>query len=120
MNNQATRCSTGEVIDGLKNGGATLIDVRPVDAYNGWRMQNELRGGHIRGAKSLPAKWTKYIDWIEIVRSKGLSRRDKLILYGYEQDLTEKVARRFIKAGYRDVGVYHDFIQHEGGDRQAG
>ncbi len=30
-------------------------------------------GGDILGVpKSLPLKWTKYIDWIEIVRTKGI------------------------------------------------
>jgi 3-mercaptopyruvate sulfurtransferase SseA len=30
-----------------------IIDVRPVDACNGWRMQNESRGGHIAGTKDM-------------------------------------------------------------------
>jgi len=60
-----------------------IIDVRPVDAYNGWMLQNESRGGHIKGAKSLPAKWTNYIDWIEIVRSKGILPEHTVVLYGY-------------------------------------
>lgn len=37
-----------------------IVDVRPVDAYNGWSLQNEPRGGHIQGAKSIAAKWTRY------------------------------------------------------------
>jgi len=35
-----------------------IIDVRSVDAYNGWQTIGEVRGGHIQGAKSLPYKWT--------------------------------------------------------------
>ena len=46
-----------------------IIDVRPADAYNGWKQRGELRGGHIKGAKSLPSKWLNYIDWIEIGRA---------------------------------------------------
>jgi hypothetical protein len=43
-----------------------IIDLRPVDAYNGWQIQNESHSGHIKGAKSLPASWSEYIDWIEM------------------------------------------------------
>lgn len=62
--------STNELLGYLNDGNVKIIDVRSVNAYNGWKLKGEKRGGHIKGAKSLPAKWAKYIDWIEIVRSK--------------------------------------------------
>jgi thiosulfate/3-mercaptopyruvate sulfurtransferase len=93
-----------------------LIDVRPVDAYNGWRLESEPRGGHIEGAKSLPAKWADYIDWIEIVQSKGIETGDSVILYGHDKEETESVARLFLRAGYRDVSVYHRFASQWSAD----
>ncbi len=51
-----TKISTQELITLIENTDTKLIDVRPIDAYNGWKMQNEKRGGHIKGAKSLPLK----------------------------------------------------------------
>ena len=33
-----------------------------------------------------------------------------MILYGYDKSETEEVAIQFIKAGYHDVKVYHNFI----------
>ena len=110
MRSRIVRRTTQEIIGQLKNRESKLIDVRSGDAYNGWRLRNEPRGGHIEGAGSLPGKWTNYIDWIEIVRSKGLSPQDALILYGHEKEETELVARRFLKAGYNNVSVYHDFV----------
>ena len=99
-----------ELIKLLGQAGIKIIDVRPVDAYNGWRLQNEKRGGHIIGAKSLPASWTNYIDWIEIIRSKNILPQDKIVIYGYSQKDNETVARLFLKAGYRDIRVYNHFI----------
>jgi thiosulfate/3-mercaptopyruvate sulfurtransferase len=61
-----------------------IIDVRPVDAYNGWRLKNETRGGHIPHSKSLPVKWLNYVDWIEIVRYKNILPEDTVIVYGYD------------------------------------
>ncbi|WMW26157.1 rhodanese-like domain-containing protein [Methanolobus sediminis] len=88
-----------------------LIDIRSVDAYNGWKENDEARGGHIKGAKSLPYKWLHYIDWIEIVRNKGILPDDPLVIYGYDQKKTEEVARQFERAGYSDVTVFNSFSE---------
>ena len=102
--------TTNELYNKLAEKDTIIIDVRPVNAYNGWQLQNESRGGHIKGAKSLPVKWADYIDWIEIVRSKGLVPGHKIILYGYQKENTEKVARLLHKAGFNDISLYHHFI----------
>ena len=94
----------------LEEPDITIIDIRSPDAYNGWIDNNEVRGGHIKGAKSLPFKWSKYIDWIEIVRSKKISPEHTLIIYGYDKTNIEKVAKQFVKSGYPNVFVYHSFI----------
>ncbi len=102
--------TTKELFDRLEDQKLMIIDVRPVDAYNGWKHNNEARGGHIKGAKSLPVKWVNYIDWIEIVKSKEITTDNVLILYGDSKAETEKVAQQFIKAGYPNVHVYHQFL----------
>jgi len=109
MSDRIKEVCTEELSDLLEGGRTKIIDVRPVDAYNGWTFGGEARGGHMKGAKSLPAKWMNYIDWLEIVRSKKIAPDDALILYGSDRGETEKVARQFEKAGYPDVGVYHGF-----------
>ena len=110
MSHKLYRVSTKELIPIIKNKKALIIDVRPVDAYNGWILQGEARGGHIKGAKSLPLKWTKYIDWIEIVRSKGILPENRIVLYAYSSKEAETVAQLFIRAGYSDVSVYNHFV----------
>jgi thiosulfate/3-mercaptopyruvate sulfurtransferase len=102
--------STAELLNQLKDPQTTIIDVRPVEAYNGWKIKNEARGGHIRGARSLPLKWTNYIDWIEIVRSKEILPDQSLIIYGYESSESELVADRFFRSGYESIKVYNLFL----------
>ncbi|HEX3020155.1 MAG TPA: rhodanese-like domain-containing protein [Chitinispirillaceae bacterium] len=102
---------TTEVAKKLNIPHVKLIDIRPVEAYNGWRLENECRGGHIQSAKSLPLKWTQYIDWTDIVRSKKIDPQDELIIYGYHKDESEKVANLFLMAGYRKVGLYNKFLK---------
>jgi len=111
MSNNIRVVTTEEVRDRLKDENSKIIDVRSVDAYNGWKSRNEARGGHIKGARSLPIKWLNYIDWLEIVRSKGINPEDSLVLYCYNSEDAEKVARQFVKAGYKDVSIYKEFIK---------
>jgi thiosulfate/3-mercaptopyruvate sulfurtransferase len=101
---------TQELNTFCENNNGFLIDARPIDAYNGWKLKNESRGGHIKGAKTLPLKWTNYIDWIEIVRSKGILPEHKIVIYSYSDEDSEKVAQQFAKAGYNDLSIYNSFI----------
>jgi len=102
--------STAELHKQLDNPQTTVIDIRPVEAYNGWKLNKEARGGHIKGARSLPLKWTNYIDWIEIVRSKGILPDQSLIIYGNGPEEALLVAERFLRSGYDQIRVYEHFV----------
>ncbi len=102
--------STKELLRQKDDPAVKIVDIRPVDAYNGWKEHHEPRGGHIAGAKSLPFKWSHYIDWIEIVRSKTITPDNTIIVYGYDKKEIEQVAELFKRAGYPHVNVYHHFV----------
>ena len=104
-----TEISADELLNRLENPETKIIDIRSVDAYNGWKERNEKRGGHIKGAKSLPAKWAKYIDWIEIVHSKEILPDDFIIVYGYDKTQIEKIADLFKKTGYLNINVFYSY-----------
>ncbi|MFO7868154.1 MAG: rhodanese-like domain-containing protein [Bacteroidales bacterium] len=105
------KLSTEELCKHIEKKDATLIDIRPVDAYNGWRLNTEKRGGHIQGAKSLPAQWTTYIDWIEMVHHKNIKPEDLLILYGYSVQEAEEVAEFFLRSGFTNIRIYPYFTE---------
>jgi molybdopterin synthase sulfurtransferase len=109
MANMTTEISTSQLFSLLGNPDINIIDARPVDAYNGWQLKNEPRGGHIEGAKSLPLKWAYYIDWIEMVRLKQILPESQIVIYGYKNTDIDIVASRFIKSGYNNVSVYYHF-----------
>ena len=102
---------TDEVLKLIDQPGTKIIDIRSVNAYNGWQENGEPCGGHINGARSLPYKWIDYIDWIEIVQSKAIFPKDKIIIYGYDKNEIDVVAQQFSKAGYVDINVYYDFME---------
>jgi thiosulfate/3-mercaptopyruvate sulfurtransferase len=107
---QISSISTEELLDNIDNSSFKIIDVRSVDAYNGWKFNNEQRGGHIKNARSVPFKWLHYIDWIEIIHGKGILPKHSIVIYGYTRDEIDKVAHQFIKAGYQQVQAYYHFI----------
>jgi len=38
--------STAELIEFIEERSGFVVDVRPVDAYNGWALKGEAQGGH--------------------------------------------------------------------------
>ncbi len=110
MSESVNQLSTNKLLEYVHDKSAVIIDTRTVDAYNGWQLQNENRGGHIKGARSLPAKWCNYIDWIEIVRSKEILPKHKIIVYGYAENEIKTVTKMFLRAGYPDVNIYSNFV----------
>jgi molybdopterin synthase sulfurtransferase len=106
-----------QLLSQLDKPDINIIDTRAVDAYNGWRQQGEVRGGHIEGARLLPVKWTNYMDWIEIVRSKGILPENKIVVYGYKREDIQKVAERFRKSDFNDVVIYEQFCDEWCADR---
>ncbi len=109
MNKNFAEVNTEQVHAALHKAQFKLLDVRAIDAYNGWEMRDESRGGHIPGARSMPAKWTRYIDWIDILKTKNINPEDKVVLYG-DNDVT-KIGERFRRAGFSNINIYPDFVQ---------
>jgi molybdopterin synthase sulfurtransferase len=81
----------------------TVVDVRPLSAFNGWRVGDESRGGHIPGAVSLPAAWLVSIDRAEIDRllaGTAIEPDREVVIYG--QDDAEAT---FVADALRTHGV---------------
>ncbi|HET7702718.1 MAG TPA: rhodanese-like domain-containing protein [Candidatus Limnocylindrales bacterium] len=70
----------------------TIVDIRPLSAFNGWRAGNEPRGGHIPGAVAFPAAWLDSVDEAEIERllagKQVVAGRD-VVVYGQAADTTD-------------------------------
>ncbi len=107
---QFIELSTQEVLNHLNKSNVKLIDVRSINAYNGWKLKNEARGGHIKGAKSLPEQWSTDVDWSFYVETKKILPRHQIIVYGYNSPQVLKIARLFSESGYENVSLYQRFI----------
>lgn len=108
--------TTWELLRAAESRKSIIIDVRPVDAYNGWKMRGEMRGGHIRGAKSLPATWATLPEWKTILDFKHIGQQDELVLYGYSPDEATLLVERFQLNGYEKISVYNGFVNEWSSD----
>ena len=108
---QYKELSTKEVVELLEDKNTKIIDIRSSDAYNGWRCEDEARGGHIKGAKSLPSAWLKLENWLEIVQTKRILPNDNLVIYGYDEKDNLSVCEAFSKAGYKNIAIYNHFVK---------
>jgi 3-mercaptopyruvate sulfurtransferase SseA len=80
--------STEELAGRLGETGMTVVDVRPLPEFNGWRSPGAARGGHVLGAVALPAAWLPRLDDAELrslLQNKGLAASAQTVVYGDEE-----------------------------------
>jgi len=86
----------------LADSELTIVDVRPLSAFNGWRVGDEPRGGHIPGAVSLPAAWLESVDGPEIARllaGKRVGPGRDVVVYGQDDVEAARVADALVTHG---------------------
>ncbi|MEX2604974.1 MAG: rhodanese-like domain-containing protein [Gracilimonas sp.] len=110
--------SAQELVNLQGKSNTILIDIRPIAAYNGWTLQEESRGGHIPGAKSIPLQWTNYMDWVEVLEEKYITKDHTIIIYGYSSDDTQIMAENLSKLGFSKLLVYNNFINEWSADKK--
>jgi len=101
--------STDTLVQSLADPDHTLLDVRPMAAYNGWTLNGESRGGHVPGAKSIPLEWTQYMDWIEVVDDKQIDAGAPITVYGYSGEEASDMANKLARLGFEDIRLYNAF-----------
>jgi 3-mercaptopyruvate sulfurtransferase SseA len=100
--------STAALRQRLFDRDLAIVDVRPLSAYNGWRMSGEARGGHIPGAVAFPSAWLSSVDHAEVERllhSKNVVPSREVVLYGHAGDVSA-VRARLADLGHATVGIY--------------
>jgi molybdopterin synthase sulfurtransferase len=106
-------CTTAELRRRLGDPDLRVVDVRPLPAYNGWRLDGEPRGGHLPGASALPARWLGSLDGTDLQQlldAKGIVRDGETVLYGARPADVEAARARLEDAGHTQVRTYaHDW-----------
>lgn len=117
MPTQFIEIITDEMLSRAKNSEVMVVDIRPIAAFNGWKLQKEKRGGHIHGASCFPFEWTRYeFELQELFLEKGMVPDRSISLYGYSGKETKDMAKLLLDAGYKDVSVYNRFQEEWSAD----
>lgn len=101
--------STAELRRRLAEPELTIVDVRALSAYNGWRRNGEARGGHVPGAVAFPSAWLTSVDDAEVARlldSKGVVPGREIVLYGDGFADVTAVGSRLADLGHSGVRSY--------------
>lgn len=101
--------TTEGLAEALETSRRPVLDARDVNAYNGWRLGDEERGGHIPGARSLPARWVGEHFWEDALRSKHLPAGARPVVYAHRREDALKLARALLRSGSAPPDVYHGF-----------
>ncbi len=108
--NNIPRITTSEVQEALNNTDILLTDIRNPEAYNGWTLERETRGGHIAGAKNFPFEWTAYhFELHDLLKEKGITKDKTIIIYGYDSAKAEQFAQILSNTGFNQLFVYPYF-----------
>lgn len=107
-----TSVSAQYMADRLDRGnGVAVIDIRPIEAYNGWPLNGEKRGGHIAGATPFPATWLRDLETEELAAAlsdRGVGPDTEIFVYGYGADDSEAAAVTLAEVGYRPTRTYKE------------
>ena len=108
MTQPTTTIDAATLADRLGDPSLTVVDVRPLRAYNGWRQADDARGGHIPGAVAFPVEWLDSVDAPEMARlltEKGLDAAASIVVYGASTTDAERFAGALTDHGLTDVTV---------------
>jgi molybdopterin synthase sulfurtransferase len=101
--------STAELRRRLGEPELTIVDVRPLSAYNGWRLGGEARGGHIPGAVAFPSSWLSSVEEAEaerLLQSKRITTTQQVVLYGDAAEDVAAVRTWLASLGHERVRIY--------------
>jgi molybdopterin synthase sulfurtransferase len=99
----------GELRERLTDPDHAIVDVRAMAAYNGWRLRDEARGGHVPRAVAFPIAWLSSIEDAEIERlltAKGISPSRPVVVYGDSHDDAATLKAWLEHEGHRNVSIF--------------
>jgi thiosulfate/3-mercaptopyruvate sulfurtransferase len=105
----AKTISTAVLAQQMEDPALVVIDVRPMAAYNGWQLQGEARGGHIRGAVAFPLSWTDDIEAADLktlMHSKGITQDKTIVVCGYTPSESAAMINKLSDLGYENALTY--------------
>ena len=105
--------ATKELQDKLSDDSWVVVDTRINDAFNGWKLDEVERGGHIKGAVDFSANWLtvdskdkeKTLD--KALETKGIEKDKNIVLFDANGKDAKEVANYLSEKGYKNLYTYN-------------
>ena len=105
--------ATKELQDKLSDDSWVVVDTRINDAFNGWKLDEVERGGHIKGAVDFSANWLtvdskdkeKTLD--KALETKGIEKDKNIVLYDANGKDAKEVANYLSEKGYKNLYTHN-------------
>lgn len=114
-NQDAIKAVTKEYINlNLKEDNFMVIDTRSDEEFNGWSLNEGIKGGHISGAINLQSKLLEGLNDSEmkkIFEKNGLSPEKNIVVYSNYGKDSLKLYNILKKSGYKSVANYEGGMQ---------
>ncbi len=104
--------STKELQEKLGESDWVVVDTRENDAYNGWKLDEVVRGGHIKGATDFSSAWLKVEDenkstrLDDALKTKGITAEKNIVLYDANGKDSSEVADFLLEKGFKNLYTY--------------
>lgn len=101
--------TVNDIAQTLEDEDWILVDTRPTDAYNGWKLGGVKRGGHLPGAVDFPADWLDSArdDKAEVLSAalhvKGIEPYRHVVLYDTDPQRRNRVAAYLSESGFKQL-----------------
>lgn len=105
--------ATKELQDKLSDDSWVVVDTRINDAFNGWKLDEVERGGHIKGAVDFSANWLtvdskdKEKTLENALETKGIEKDKNIVLYDANGKDAKSVANYLSEKGYKNLYTYN-------------
>ena len=105
--------ATKELQDKLSDDSWVVVDTRINDAFNGWKLDEVERGGHIKGAVDFSANWLtvdskdKQKTSDKALETKGIEKDKNIVLYDANGKDAKEVANYLSEKGYKNLYTYN-------------
>lgn len=103
--------NTKDLKDKLGKSDWIVVDTRENDAFNGWKLDEVKRGGHITGSTDFSAAWLKALDkdksiLDDTLKIKGITKEKNIVLYDTNGKDLKEVANYLTQKGYTNLYKY--------------
>lgn len=103
------KVNTSKVKNAIENKDYKILDTRLSDQYNGWDLEKNGTGGHIKNSTDFSFNWIKKLkekEFKKLLENKKIDKEKKLILYNTREEDSLEVANYLSKNGFKNIYLY--------------